>query len=194
MIMSKENKVIRYGRCVNEACSNYGISDIMPEDGKCPVCGKEMELDEDVPPVAPPEVWPRYVAIALAVLLVVAGAIYGIATFAGASDDSSVEVEQPIVEEPLPEKPVESVVPAEPTESGIQLKYGVWTGDLANNQPNGTGTLTYKVRHRIDSRDVKERVAEAGDYIIGEFSNGKLVQGVWYDKNNNQKGVIIIGK
>ena len=31
------------------------------------------------------------------------------------------------------------------------------------------------------------------DYIIGEFVDGKLVQGVWYDSANNVKGSIIIG-
>lgn len=80
------------------------------------------------------------------------------------------------------------------THGSHTLEYGTWTGDLKNNQPDGTGTMTYKVTHRIDPRDVKERVAEAGDYIIGEFSQGKLVHGVWYDKYNNQKGRVIIGK
>lgn len=188
--MSKENDSIRYGRCENPECSNVGISDIMPEDGKCPFCGSDMVLDEDIPPIKPKKKWPRYVAIALAAIAFIGGAMYGIVEYA--SRPKQVPLHLPdsiVVEEPSPT----TVEPA-PITSTSPLKYGTWSGDFVNNQPTGTGTMTYTVRHRIDSRDVKERVAEVGDYIIGEFSNGKLVQGVWYDKNNNQKGVIIIGK
>lgn len=74
------------------------------------------------------------------------------------------------------------------------VSYGKWTGAWKNGKPHGTGTMTYRESHLIDSRDPQKRTALAGDYIIGEFSDGKLVQGVWYDKSNNQKGSIIIGK
>ena len=75
-----------------------------------------------------------------------------------------------------------------------RLDYGKWSGAWKNGQPNGTGTLTYTKEHLIDSRDPKQRVAQPGDYIIGEFSNGRLVQGKWFDAFNNVKGSIIIGK
>ena len=74
------------------------------------------------------------------------------------------------------------------------LDYGKWSGAWKNGQPNGTGTMTYTKERLIDSRDPKKRVAQPGDYIIGEFSNGRLVQGKWYDASNNVKGSIIIGK
>lgn len=74
------------------------------------------------------------------------------------------------------------------------LDYGKWSGAWKNGQPNGTGTMTYTKEHLIDSRDPKKRVAQPGDYIIGEYSNGRLVQGKWYDASNNVKGSIIIGK
>ena len=74
------------------------------------------------------------------------------------------------------------------------LDYGKWSGAWKNGQPNGTGTMTYTKEHLIDSRDPKKRVAQPGDYIIGELSNGRLVQGKWYDASNNVKGSIIIGK
>lgn len=75
-----------------------------------------------------------------------------------------------------------------------RLGYGKWSGAWKNGQPNGTGTMTYTKEHLIDSRDPKQRVAQPGDYIIGEFSNGRLVQGKWFDAFNNVKGSIIIGK
>ena len=73
------------------------------------------------------------------------------------------------------------------------IDYGKWSGAWKNGKPNGTGTMRYTKEHLIDSRDPQKRTAVKGDYIIGEFANGKLVQGVWYDSSNNVKGSIIIG-
>lgn len=73
------------------------------------------------------------------------------------------------------------------------IDYGKWSGAWKNGKPNGTGTMRYTKEHLIDSRDPQKRTAVKGDYIIGEFANGKLVQGVWYDSANNVKGSIIIG-
>lgn len=73
------------------------------------------------------------------------------------------------------------------------LPYGVWSGLWKNGQPHGTGTLKYNQHHLIDKRDRKKRMAAAGDYIIGEFVEGKLVQGTLYDSSNNVKASIIIG-
>lgn len=74
-----------------------------------------------------------------------------------------------------------------------QLSYGNWTGGWRNGQPHGTGTLTYTVSHLIDSRDSKGRVAQPGEYIVGEWDNGHLVQGRWF-KNDGTKEAVIIGK
>lgn len=73
------------------------------------------------------------------------------------------------------------------------LGYGTFTGPIKNGQPNGSGTLRYTSSHLIDSRDPKGRVALPGDYVIGEWKNGKLIQGRWYNSVNNSKGAIIIG-
>lgn len=73
------------------------------------------------------------------------------------------------------------------------LGYGTFTGPMKNGQPNGSGTLRYTSSHLIDSRDPKGRVALPGDYVIGEWKNGKLIQGRWYNSVNNSKGAIIIG-
>lgn len=208
--MAKKNDNIRYGRCVNPECSNVGISDVIPEDGNCPFCGNPLELDDEVPPLKKTSRWPKYVAIACATLAVIGGAIYGIATHIRQErtpltpPSDSVRVlspDTPIVGGQIPaeqEVEVKKSGPSSIANTGGKavpaIEYGVWTGGFKNNQPDGTGTMTYKIRHRIDPRDVKERVAEAGDYIIGEFSQGKLIHGVWYDKNNNQKDVLIFGK
>jgi len=73
------------------------------------------------------------------------------------------------------------------------IDYGKWSGSWKGGKPHGTGTMKYTKERLIDSRDPQKRVATPGDYIIGEFANGKLVQGVWYDSANNVKGSIIIG-
>lgn len=73
------------------------------------------------------------------------------------------------------------------------INYGKWSGGWKNGKPHGTGTMRYSTEHLVDNRDPQKRVAQKGDYIIGEFYEGKLIQGVWYDASNNVKGSIIIG-
>ena len=85
--------------------------------------------------------------------------------------------------------------PATSSSNSKNLGYATFKGNLKNGQPNDVnGRLIFKTSHVIDSRDPKGRVAEAGDYVIGEFSEGHLVQGIWYGSDNTVKGSIIIGK
>ena len=86
--------------------------------------------------------------------------------------------------------------PAQTIVSGSKdLGYAIFKGTLRNGQPDDVrGRLTFKSSHVIDSRDPKKRVAEAGDYVIGEFSEGHLVQGIWYGADNQAKGSVLIGK
>ncbi len=75
---------------------------------------------------------------------------------------------------------------------GKDLGYAQWTGKMKNGLPHDTqGTLKFKSRHIIDSRDPKQRVAGAGDRVIGEFENGHLVQGRWYKTDGNVESIII---
>lgn len=100
-------------------------------------------------------------------------------------------------EEQAKEKPQTAPTPKPaPTASGSKdLGYAVFKGTLKNGKPDDVnGRLVFKSSHLIDSRDSKSRVADAGDYVIGEFSEGHLVQGIWYGADNTVKGSIIIGK
>ncbi|MDE5607961.1 MAG: hypothetical protein K2I64_03405 [Muribaculaceae bacterium] len=74
-----------------------------------------------------------------------------------------------------------------------KLSYGTWSGGMKNGQPHGNGTMTYSTSRSIDSRDPKGRVAQPGEYIVGEWDNGHLVQGRWF-KNDGSKEAVIIGK
>ncbi len=71
---------------------------------------------------------------------------------------------------------------------------GTFSGRLKNGYPHGTGTLTFKVGRRIDSHDQQNRMAQPGDYLIGEWDNGHLIQARWYDASNNLKETIVLGK
>lgn len=64
---------------------------------------------------------------------------------------------------------------------------GTWPNDV-------NGRMVFKSSHVIDSKDPKGRVAEAGDYVIGEWADGHLVQGIWYGADNQVKGSVIIGR
>jgi len=73
--------------------------------------------------------------------------------------------------------------------------YGTFRGTLKNGLPHDiSGRMIFKSAHIIDSRDPKGRVADPGDYVIGEFADGHLVQGIWYGEDRQVKGSIIIGK
>ena len=66
-------------------------------------------------------------------------------------------------------------------------------GKTQNGYPDGTGRYTFKKTRRIDMHDTQERMAEAGDYIVGTWSDGHLVQGKWYSAEGTDKGFILIG-
>ena len=95
--------------------------------------------------------------------------------------------ETPVAKPVAPAKPA-ATTPAQP--STHKLGYGTWTGGMKNGQPHGTGTLTYSTSRTIDERDSKGRVAQPGEYVVGEWDNGHLVQGRWF-KNDGSKEAII---
>lgn len=114
------------------------------------------------------------------------------------------EIEEPVAEEQDAEQaPAVQSKPLKPTSaqssqstaasSTKNLGYATWTGGIKNGQPHGMGTMTYSTSHTIDPRDAKGRVAQPGEYIVGEWDNGHLVQGRWFKKDGT-KEAIIIGK
>ena len=88
-------------------------------------------------------------------------------------------------------KPKTSSKSSPSTSSSKDLGYATFKGTWPNDF---NGRMVFKTSHEIDSKDPKKRVAEAGDYIIGEWSEGHLVQGIWYGSDNQVKGSVIIGK
>ena len=75
--------------------------------------------------------------------------------------------------------------------SSRNLGYATFKGSWPNDV---NGRMVFKSSHVIDSKDSKGRVAEAGDYVIGEWADGHLVQGIWYGADHQVKGSVIIGR
>lgn len=86
-------------------------------------------------------------------------------------------------------KPVSTPVAKSSNSKNLGYAYfrGSWPNDV-------NGRMEFKSTHVIDSKDPKNRMASPGDYVIGEWSDGHLVQGIWYGSDNQVKGSILIGK
>ena len=193
---------LKYGICLNDECSKCKSKEIqavpMRKDLICSECGKELR---ECPPPKKKGMSPMVLAIA-AVVVLGGGAA---ALFLLPDKEPEMEVPEmeevvaePVVEdtvaveEPVVEEPVVKQEPAQPKK--VVNAVGKFSGKMLNNYPHGMGTYTFLKSRRIDAHDEKERVASAGDYIIGEWDNGHLIQGRWYDCNNNLKETIVLGK
>ena len=219
---NKEYVRYRYGICLNETCSKAKSKEVQQiaarKEFVCEECGKP--LRECPPPKKGNKTPIVVVTVVLVVALIAAFFIFSDGESKqptepqlAAQDSDIVKVEkdtigisevkkdEPVVEPMKEEKPkVEKTAekqakPATSSSNSKNLGYATFKGNLKNGQPNDVnGRLIFKTSHVIDSRDPKGRVAEAGDYVIGEFSEGHLVQGIWYGSDNTVKGSIIIGK
>ena len=93
---------------------------------------------------------------------------------------------------PAPAKAAKTVSTTATKSSGTKnLGYATYKGNWPDDV---NGRMEFKTSHVIDSRDPKGRVAQPGDYVVGEWSEGHLVQGIWYGADNKAKGSILIGK
>ena len=81
--------------------------------------------------------------------------------------------------------------PSKPASGSKNLGYATFKGSWPNDV---NGRMVFTSSHVIDSKDPKKRVAEADDYVIVEWADGHLVQGIWYGSDNQVKGSIIIGR
>lgn len=219
MVRNREHVRYRYGICLNEKCSKSRDKVVQKVSARgdliCDECQKP--LRECPPPSSGPN--KRVIGIVCGVLVLAAVVVGGISLFGGKSDSSqdsttiidSINVQR---ERDSLQRVADSLAQLENAEKDKKatpksqakkqqqsvsnrkdLGYAVFVGTVKNGQLDDVnGRLTFKSSHVIDSRDPKGRVAEPGDYVIGEFSEGHLVQGIWYDCNNVVKGSIIIGK
>lgn len=68
-----------------------------------------------------------------------------------------------------------------------------FTGNIIDGQPDGYGTYTFAQPRLIDYHDSEKREADIGDYITGDWKNGHLNFGEWYDSCGVLKGFIQLG-
>ena len=105
---------------------------------------------------------------------------------------AAVEVANAKKQEAPAAKPVAPAASKPATSGGTKnLGYATFKGSWPNDV---NGRMVFNTSHVIDSKDPKGRVAEAGDYVIGEWADGHLVQGIWYGADNQVKGSVIIGR
>ncbi len=77
------------------------------------------------------------------------------------------------------------------TSGSLDLGYAVWNGEIVDGKPDGKGTMTFRSSHLIDSRDINQSTAEAGDKVTGLYSKGHLVRGTWTKTNGETKKLLI---
>lgn len=84
----------------------------------------------------------------------------------------------------------------------IEYPFGKYVGDIKFNDklqkdiPEGSGTMYYYRHMQIAKHDKKNppHYAEEGDYFIGTWGNGDIVNGALYSKDNVLKGKIFAPK
>lgn len=69
-----------------------------------------------------------------------------------------------------------------------------YEGSLKNGQMHGKGKYWFNTKGMISKDDPMERIAEAGDYIEGDWIEGELYKGYHFDKNGMRKERIVIGR
>lgn len=216
MVANSKYTIVRYGLCLNDNCSKSKAKEIQQVNGRkefvCEECGKPLR---ECPP--PRSWWNKNGKTLLGVFAVVV--VFGVGCFFvmspknGSNAEPLANAVPEVIEEPSV-APIDSVLTVEeqpapvpkkkeaelakktsvPVNNSLDLGYATYKGRVKSGVPHDeNGRMTFKEKHLIDKRDSQKRMAEPGDYIIGEYVNGKLVQGVWYNEKNTVKGSIIIG-
>lgn len=69
--------------------------------------------------------------------------------------------------------------------NNMSVANGKYTGPIKNGKPHGLGTLVFTRTAVINSSDSKQRTAQAGESVQGQFVNGTFTIGKHYDTNGN---------
>ena len=101
--------------------------------------------------------------------------------------------EQPKTAAPKTAAPKTAAPKANTPAPAASASTNTFSGTVVNGYPDGFGTYTFKTRRRIDMHDAEERYAEPGDYIKGDWRDGHLNYGEWYDAQGNKKAFIRLG-
>ena len=202
----------RYGICLNDQCSKCKSKEVQEIGARkefvCAECGKQLR---ECP--RPKTRWEKNgkMVIIIAVAAVVAVAV-GIYLSLNSNNNKSVnnepelneqvkvdttKTEPAIIETPkaIENKSNENPVKKEPTKTTgtLNLSYGKYTGEIKNGKPNGQGRLVYTKEHLINKNDLKERMAQPGEYVQGIFVNGEITIGQYFDEKGNLNSALNFG-
>ena len=204
-------EMTRKGNCLNfNNCSKADRKEIIEvgitEDFICPECESELI---DIPAKKSGSKKGLVIIGAVVLLALVGGGAF-FALSGGEEETPEGAVFQPVMPtenrvseqtQPAKEEPVQKKEPAPPAaqapvqqNGSLSLSFGNYKGEIKNGKAHGMGTLYYTKHHLISTRDRQERHAEQGDYLVGEFYNGEIVQGKLYNMANTQKETIIVGR
>ena len=211
------------GMCRNEDCEMCDkIQEVEKSNFKCEKCGKDLIPFGNKTSESSDGPNKKLIGIIAGVVVLLA-IIGGIIAFSGSSEETPSPMPVPEVKENTDsikaaqeaaeqqrikdsldavavkkqeaEKKAESAQdetkPTKPASGSKNLGYATFKGSWPNDV---NGRMVFTSSHVIDSKDPKKRVAEAGDYVIGEWADGHLVQGIWYGSDNQVKGSVIIGR
>lgn len=93
------------------------------------------------------------------------------------------------VEDTISSKPKENKKKSLPSQNGnvtnMSVANGKYTGPTKNGKPHGLGKLVFTRTAVINRSDSKQRTAQAGEYVQGQFVNGTFTIGKHYDAYGN---------
>lgn len=212
-------RIVRYGLCMNDNCPKSKIKEKQHISGReefvCKECGKPLF---ECPP---PRSWwnknGKSILVGIAVIIALGTVCFFVLSpksennvkllvqpISEATEEirtkTDTVMDKQLIQQKIKKEKVDVVkktvtsVNSSSINNSLDLGYAIYKGRIKNGLPHDeNGRMSFKEKYLIDKRDSQKRMAEPGDYIIGEYVDGKLVQGVWYNEKNIVKGSIIIG-
>ena len=192
---------VRTGMCINDGCEKARSKEKQEirsgHDFVCSECGSELRE------CAPVKKKNNKLPLIIAATVVVLGGGTAALFMGGGEEETTVvpevAIEPDVVNVTLVDTEDSETEPegedtASPVTDGMVTKdlgYAVYKGIVKNGKMNdNNGVLTFKQKHIIEPRDVKKRMAEPGEKVVGIFEDGHLTTGTWYKKDGNKETII----
>jgi ssDNA-binding Zn-finger/Zn-ribbon topoisomerase 1 len=100
-------------------------------------------------------------------------------------EDSIVTEVEDTISSKLKENKKKSLPSQNGNVTNMSVSNGKYTGPIKNGKPHGLGKLVFTRTAVINRSDSKQRTAQAGEYVQGQFVNGTFTIGKHYDAYGN---------